>query len=231
MTSEAGEARVLCIGAASPGRATALDALVHVLLPGAHVSHAAGPALPPGAPAPDLIVVDSVAPGEGTGDPTRDDGAASSAELEVVRRLRAGGFRGPIVTITDAAFGVEADVLSAEIARLGGIRTMESRAAAAVADALAAAVEARRDDGADAAALVGQVHRTRQLLAAGEVAIGLQHSLNNPLAAILAESQLLQMDALADDQREAVARIVALCRRMTAIVRRLDGVGGPGSRP
>lgn len=233
MTSDAGggEARVLCIAAASPARAAALDALVHVLHPGAQVAHAAAPALPAGAEPPDVIVVDAVAPGEGAGAGTRDEGVASSTELEAVRRLRAGGFRGPVLTIVDAAFGADADAVSAEIARLGAIRTTESRAAAAVAEALAAAVEARKDVGAGATTLLAQVHRTRQLLAAGEVAIGLQHSLNNPLAAILAESQLLQMDNLADEQREAVTRIVALCRRMTAIVRRLDGIGGAGSRP
>jgi nitrogen-specific signal transduction histidine kinase len=50
----------------------------------------------------------------------------------------------------------------------------------------------------------------------------LQHSLNNPLTALLAEAQLLEMEPLEAEQLEAVKRVVELCRRTVDLVRRLD---------
>lgn len=47
----------------------------------------------------------------------------------------------------------------------------------------------------------------------------LQHTLNNPLAGLLAELQLLEMDQLTPDQREGVERSIALVRRLITIVR------------
>ena len=68
-----------------------------------------------------------------------------------------------------------------------------------------------------------ELHRVRDLLALGEIARSLQHSLNNPLTALLAEAQLLQLDPLPEEQRLAVARIVELARRMVTLTRRLGG--------
>ena len=48
---------------------------------------------------------------------------------------------------------------------------------------------------------------------------GLQHSLNTPLAGLLAELQLLEMEELAPEHREAVERAIGLTRRIVAIVR------------
>ena len=48
---------------------------------------------------------------------------------------------------------------------------------------------------------------------------GLQHTLNNPLAALLAELQLLEMEELPDGHRESVVRSIELCRRLIKIVR------------
>jgi signal transduction histidine kinase len=47
----------------------------------------------------------------------------------------------------------------------------------------------------------------------------LQHSLNNPLAGLLAELQLLEMEELSADHRESVERAIGLCRRVIQIVR------------
>lgn len=47
----------------------------------------------------------------------------------------------------------------------------------------------------------------------------LQHSLNNPLAGLLAELQLLEMDELPPEHRESVERAIELCRRVILIVR------------
>ena len=50
-----------------------------------------------------------------------------------------------------------------------------------------------------------------------------QHQLNNPLAALLAEAQLLGMEpALGAEQRAATLRITELTRRVIALVRDLD---------
>jgi len=47
----------------------------------------------------------------------------------------------------------------------------------------------------------------------------LQHTLNNPLAGLLAELQLLEMEDLPDTHRAAVERCVELTRRLVQIVR------------
>jgi signal transduction histidine kinase len=70
-----------------------------------------------------------------------------------------------------------------------------------------------------------QVMRARRLIAAGEIAMGFQHSLNNPLAGILAEAQLMQLDPLPREQHAALDRIIALCRRIIDLGRSLDGMG------
>jgi signal transduction histidine kinase len=50
-----------------------------------------------------------------------------------------------------------------------------------------------------------------------------QHQLSNPLAAILAELQLLQMEStLATEHRAAVDRVTQLVRRVISLVRDLD---------
>lgn len=48
---------------------------------------------------------------------------------------------------------------------------------------------------------------------------GVAHTLNNPLAALLAELQLLEMEELTPDHRESVERCIDLCRRVIGIVR------------
>ena len=68
------------------------------------------------------------------------------------------------------------------------------------------------------------LRQTQRLMAAGELAMRLQHSLNNPLAALLAEAQLLELETLPPDHRESVERIIELCRRVIDVVRGLDGV-------
>lgn len=48
---------------------------------------------------------------------------------------------------------------------------------------------------------------------------GLQHALNNPLAGLLAELQLLELDELTQEHRESIERAIGLCRRVITIVR------------
>lgn len=221
MTAAAIVPRLHCI-AESRERSEAIEALVRVVAPDAVVSHAAQPLAPANAPAADAVIVDlRCAPASDAGAPEE---ARASPGVEAVRRLRAGGFAGQVIVISEE-MATPDDAAGDELTRLGATAASPARLAAVLTAALTQALEPRAAE-AGASALLAQVARTRQLLAAGEIAIGLQHSMNNPLAAILAESQLLEMDTLSPEQREAVSRIVALCRRMTAVVRRLDGVGG-----
>ena len=77
-----------------------------------------------------------------------------------------------------------------------------------------------------AAAIVASLHRLRALVAAGEIAAGLQHRLNNPLAALLAEAQLLELEPLTPEHLASVQRIVELCRRVIEVSRAIEGIGG-----
>ena len=56
-----------------------------------------------------------------------------------------------------------------------------------------------------------------------QIAALVQHSLNNPLAALLAEAQLLAMETtLEPEHRAAVDRMTELVRRLITLVRGLD---------
>lgn len=64
--------------------------------------------------------------------------------------------------------------------------------------------------------------RVRTLFRLGEAARRMQHAMNNPLTALLAEAQLLQLEPLADEYQLALARMVELARRVATVTRRLD---------
>jgi signal transduction histidine kinase len=72
-----------------------------------------------------------------------------------------------------------------------------------------------------------ELHRVRRQYALGESARTAQHELNNPLTALLAEAQLLELEPLAVEHRAAVGRIVALARRLAAVARRFEPGGAP----
>jgi light-regulated signal transduction histidine kinase (bacteriophytochrome) len=55
----------------------------------------------------------------------------------------------------------------------------------------------------------------------------IQHAMNNPLAALLAEEQLLTMEgSLGPEHRESVERMIELTRRVIMLVRDLDELRG-----
>jgi signal transduction histidine kinase len=87
------------------------------------------------------------------------------------------------------------------------------------AGALSAALAVESDG-----ALQAAISRARRLIAAGEVALKLQHDFNNPLAALMAEVQMLQMDAPNADVQATADRMLELVRRLTALSRSLDGM-------
>jgi signal transduction histidine kinase len=137
--------------------------------------------------------------------------------LEGARSLRAAGYEGALVVVVEAPDAAEA---RAGLDRLGAHHTI---AMESLTSSLPAAVlEASRLD--ESAPLVQEVRRAQRLMAAGEIARKVQHDVNNPLTALLAEAQLLEMEPMSEEQRQAVNRIIDLCRRAAAVVRRLDVV-------
>jgi signal transduction histidine kinase len=162
----------------------------------------------------DCVVVDAVVNG--------------ASGLDVLRRLRAAGYAGAAVLIAEPGRGVVAD--EAGVARLGARSCsldgdLVTPLAAAVADALSVHDDGR--DGAPSNRAVRALRHTQRLVAAGELALRLQHSLNNPLAGLLAEAQLLELEPLDPEHRASVERIIELCRRVIGVVRGLDGIGKP----
>jgi signal transduction histidine kinase len=147
--------------------------------------------------------------------------------LDVLKRLRARGYAGPAVVIVDDPRSMPApDEASARRlgARLSSLQNeLVTPLAVAVTEALH--VEDGADEGTPAAEALKALRQTQRLLAAGELATRLQHSLNNPLAGLLAEAQLLELETLPQDHRESVERIIELCRRVIDVVRGMEGVG------
>ena len=153
-----------------------------------------------------LIFVDA------TGDPT--------AAGEAARRLRACSSKSALAFIVNT----RDEKLAKVGAQVGALEQIEAKALApAMANTIERAVAA---DGwtDELAAARDELRRTQRLLAAGEIALGLQHAMNNPLTSVLAEAQLLEMEPLPAETATAVRRIIESTRRLVALVRKLDAV-------
>ena len=101
-------------------------------------------------------------------------------------------------------------------------------------DEVAAGARGTATTEADDAAVTigaGELQRLRELAAMGEALSRFRHDVNNPLTALLAEAQLLELEPLDAPTREAVGRIVAICRRVIAGVRALGAAERSGVRP
>lgn len=86
-----------------------------------------------------------------------------------------------------------------------------------------AAKELARYD-SDGEVCARELRRVRAQFVLGDASRTLQHAFNNPLTALLAETQLLELERLPDEHRAAVSRILALCRRLVTLSRRLNAV-------
>ena len=139
---------------------------------------------------------------------------------ETARRLRASSSRSALAFIVNAR-----DEKLAKIgAPVGALEQVETKA---LGPAMASTVEravAANGWTDDLAAARDELRRTQRLLAAGEIALGLQHAMNNPLTSVLAEAQLLEMEPLPAETATAVRRIIESTRRLVALVRKLDAV-------
>jgi signal transduction histidine kinase len=177
------------------------------------------------------VVFETSAPGTLRTPPTADCAiidheAAPMGGVDALRQMRAQGFGGGTVLLLEhetpglveqaRGLGLAERVLKSDlvhslpgavISALAGLRAPEGRS------------EQWR-----------QLRRMQQMVAAGEVAVGLRHALNNPLAALLAEAQLLEMEPLPEEQLAAVRRVLELCRRVIGLVRKLEGVEGAGAK-
>lgn len=173
-------------------------------------------------------------------------GADGEAGLAGLRRLRTVGYDGPVLLLVGGGIVPRPDEM-VELTRLGGrscalgdgfaerLATLATLAAlrppggdgdgSGSGDGERADTEeatAGGGGGAVVTALHGELAETRRLLALAEVARRLPHALNNPLSALLAEAQLLELEELAPEQREATERIVQLARRVIVLVRELQ---------
>ena len=97
--------------------------------------------------------------------------------------------------------------------------------------ALLAERDARRGVDADAPRFnseeeiaIRELHRVRSNVALGESTRALQHAFNNPLTALLAEAQLLELEPLAEEHRTALTRILGLARRLVVLSRKLGAM-------
>jgi signal transduction histidine kinase len=70
-----------------------------------------------------------------------------------------------------------------------------------------------------------ELQRVRSTFALGKSARALQHAFSNPLTALLAEAQLLELEPLAQEHRAALHRMVSLARRLMVLLRRLGDSG------
>jgi signal transduction histidine kinase len=203
MTSHQPSIEILVV-ADGEQRQTALRQLVGLVLPQAS-----------------MILLDTTGAAEGrlpAADVALADGGTSRSTLESIRVLRARGFTGGIVVLSAACDdpALEAAAQSFDITCI--TRSTAEQSPVELGAALTKAM-------AEGSRAIAEVVQARRIFAAGQAALSLQHSINNPLAALLAEAQLLQLEELGQEQREAVDRMIELCRRVIALVRRLDALG------
>lgn len=82
---------------------------------------------------------------------------------------------------------------------------------------------------ADPDPAAAELSRVRRQLMLGQAHREWRHELNNPLTALLAEAEMLEMEAATAGQEEAATRIVELARRIVALTRRIDDPSSAGS--
>lgn len=194
--------RVLCIGTAA-GDLSALAALVSSVLPDAAVDELDLRTVS-SMPEADLLVLAS-------------DGGERAAEVLLAVRARGGSAPAIVLGPTLPA---------TEVASLGDVTSVDEPSLhAALPNALSriAARWSQQDGDPRLARLWESVTDVRRLIAAGRIARRVKHDINNPLAALLAEAQLLELEDLADEARESVTRMVDLTRRVIDLSRHLEG--------
>ena len=154
--------------------------------------------------APDILLLDS--------------GLADPAAANPLAALRTAAPAVPIVVLAsdhDASAALDAlrngaeDFLSREQLERGGIGRSLSYAIER-----SAAHEARAEE--------------RRLTGIGETALGLRHQINNPLAALLLNVELLK-EGRRGDRKDAIMNIEIAAKQIAAVIRRIEGLRTPRS--
>jgi signal transduction histidine kinase len=153
-----------------------------------------------------------------------DHAVRAAPAFSVAQELRARGFRGGLVLL-ESGLSSEPDSHLLSIAPAARVARTEltdelPRALGALASAPVC--------GGELGALERDLRRAQQVMAAGEVTTRIQHTLNNPLTALLAEAQVLELELLQEEHRASIRRIIEQARRVVAIVRGMEGRGGGG---
>ncbi|HXG69065.1 MAG TPA: histidine kinase dimerization/phospho-acceptor domain-containing protein [Gemmatimonadaceae bacterium] len=68
----------------------------------------------------------------------------------------------------------------------------------------------------------------RRLTGIGETALGLRHQINNPLAALLLNVELLK-EGRRGDRKDAIMNIEIAAKQIAAVIRRIEGLRTPRS--
>ena len=150
-------------------------------------------------------------------------GMYASAE-PLARGLRARGFRKALVVVADIPSALETEQLT-----LLGIGEVVATRDLAISLPSALARQLDLQEAAQRSPLAGRLldsaRELQALVAAGQAAGGLRHRLNNPLAALLAEAQLMELEVMSAEHSQSVHRIVELCRRVIDVTGTIDGLG------
>jgi two-component system NtrC family sensor kinase len=148
--------------------------------------------------------------------------------LEVCRRIRASDDTSAAFVVVVTARDHPADLLAALEAGADDYLTKPVDPDQLRARLLIAGRRVMLD--AERRAAVAELTRARWLAGVGEMAIALQHEVNNPLAALTLNAQLLQrMPGMPAEQREIAAEIVEQAKRITEVVRRISTMRDPQS--
>jgi signal transduction histidine kinase len=151
-------------------------------------------------------------------------GAMYASAEPLARGLRARGFRKALVVVADIPAALESEQLT-----LLGIGEVVATRDLAISLPFALSRQLDLQDAARRSPLAGRLldsaRELQALVAAGQAAGGLKHRLNNPLAALLAEAQLMELETMPTEHSQSVHRIVELCRRVIDVTGTIDGLG------
>jgi nitrogen-specific signal transduction histidine kinase len=153
-------------------------------------------------------------------------GALHGAAESLARGIRARGYNKALLIVADSPESLPRN----ELTLLGiGDALATGELAIMLPAALARQLELQNaaERSPVAQQLLDSVRHLQALVAAGQAAGGLKHKLNNPLAALLAEAQMMELEPMAPEHANAVRRIVELCRRIINVADTIDGLGSP----
>lgn len=151
-------------------------------------------------------------------------GAKHGEAAALTRGLRARGFRNALLLVADSPETLPRDELAllgiADVLPTGELATALPPALAQQLELQGAAMRSPV-----AAHLLESLRHLQALVAAGQTAGGLKHKLNNPLAALLAEAQMMELEPLSPEHANAARRIVELCRRVISVAETINAPG------